>query len=98
MNSPTIYFVQAQPPYGPVKIGYTRRGAPVRVAEGQTFSADEITILAETYGTMDDEKKLHRVFADQRIRGEWFAHGALLAELILHLLEGYSLQTWLEEV
>jgi len=96
LTAPTIYFVQADPS-GPVKIGYTGRRVRARMAEGQTFAPQELTLLAETYGTMADEAKLHRLFAHQRVRGEWFRYEGGLQELVMMLaLEEGTLQAWLD--
>jgi hypothetical protein len=94
---PTVYFVQSDSPNGPVKIGYTGRRVKERMAEGQTFAHQELTLLAETYGTMADEVKLHRLFAPLRVRGEWFRYEGDLRELVMMLmLDEGTLQSWLE--
>ena len=68
-----------------------------RLAEGQTFAHQELTLLVETYGTTADEAKLHRVFAPLRVRGEWFRYEGPLRELVMMLsLEEGTLQSWLE--
>lgn len=95
LNSPTVYFIQDNPPDGPVKIGYTRRAIHARVAEGQTFHANPLTVLTETYGTRKDESALHRRFAHLKIRGELFHYSAEIRDLIHYLVEGGSLQCWL---
>lgn len=92
--SPTIYFVQTEPD-GPVKIGYTRRRVGDRMAEGQTFNAQRILVLAETYGTRHEETLLHQRFRHLRIQGEWFRYGEEVRDLVLHLVEGGNLQSWL---
>lgn len=79
-----------------MKIGFTGRPVRTRMAEGQTFAHQELTLLAETYGTLADEAKLHRVFSEHRVRGEWFNQNPLLRDLVMHLTEGGSLQHWLE--
>lgn len=97
MPPPTVYFIQSDPPDGPVKIGYTGRRVRQRLAEGQTFAHQELTLLAETYGTMADEAKLHRLFASLRLRGEWFRYEGELRELVMMLmLDDVTLQSWLE--
>jgi len=94
---PTVYFVQTESPDGPVKIGYTGRRVRERMAEGQTFAHQELTLLAETYGTPADEAKLHRLFAPLRVRGEWFRYDGDLRELVMMLmLDEVTLQSWLE--
>ena len=80
MPPPTVYFVQAELPDGPVKIGYTGRRVRERMAEGQTFAPQELTLLAETYGTREDEASLHRIFAPLHLRGEWFRYEGELRE------------------
>lgn len=93
---PTVYFIQANGPSGPVKIGYTGRRVSQRLAEGQTFAPEELTVLVEAPGTTADEAKLHRVFSRHHIRGEWFNYGPELQELIWFLIDGGSLSVWLE--
>lgn len=95
VNSPTVYFIQTDPPDGPVKIGHTRRRIQARVSEGQTFNANRILVLAETYGTRDDETLLHDRFQHLRINGEWFQYSPEVQDLVMHLIQGYSLQSWL---
>lgn len=97
MSVPTIYFVQVDRPDGPVKIGYTGRRVQERMAEGQTFSPQELEVLVEAYGTYENEAHLHRIFEPYLIRGEWFSPSPLLWDLIHHLADdGGDLQTWLE--
>lgn len=95
---PTVYFIQANPPEGPVKIGYTGRRASQRLAEGQTFAPEELTVLVEAIGTYEDEAKLHRLFERHRIRGEWFNYAPEIQDLVWHLLDGGSLARWLESL
>ncbi len=96
MDSPTVYFIQAEPPDGPVKIGYTRRKVEDRRAEGQTFSSNPLRVLAETLGTREDESALHHRLSETRLHGEWFTYGDTLRDLIFYLIEGGSLQEWLK--
>jgi superfamily I DNA/RNA helicase len=96
-SHPTIYFVQESPPDGPVKIGFTRRRVRERLAEGQTFAAGQLTLLVETFGSIEDETRLHRLFAPYRIRGEWFEYAPAIRELVSYLaFEDGVLQTWLD--
>lgn len=95
MPSPTVYFLQSADPDAPVKIGYTERPSRERLSEAQTFSAEKLYILIETLGSRDDETALHRRFATLNIRGEWFRYEGELRELVLYLLDGGSLQSWL---
>ena len=94
-RAPTVYLLQAQGPAGPVKIGYSSRSARARARAGQTFHSGELVVLVETRGTPSDEAALHRVFAADRIRGEWFRYSPRIAELVEYLHEGNSLEAWL---
>lgn len=96
MNAPTVYFLQLDPPGGPVKIGYTRRSVYDRVAEGQTFSPQKILVLAETLGSLEDEAKLHQHFSHLRLQGEWFTYDPELKDLVMYLVSGHSLQSWFD--
>lgn len=91
----TIYFMQSNAPDGPVKIGYTSRRTSVRRAEGQTFCCDDLTLLVEADGSMQDERRLHDLFSEIRMRGEWFRYEPPLQQLVLHLMEGYTLGSYL---
>lgn len=93
---PTIYFVQTDPPDGPVKIGYTGRRVQTRLAEGQTFAQDEILLLVETPGNLSDEARLHRIFKDYHHRGEWYRYELPVRELVGYLSEGGSLRSWFD--
>ena len=96
-TNPTIYFIQVDPPDGPVKIGFTGRRVEKRMAEGQTFAPQSLHLLVESHGTLSDEDHLHRIFQKDCIRGEWHQYSPLLRELVSYLaFEDGSLQTWLE--
>lgn len=96
MDCPTVYFIQAEPPFGPVKIGYTRRRVKDRMSEGQTFSSTPLRVLVETLGSRTEETNLHQILSSTRIQGEWFTYSQTLRELILYLIEGGNLKEWLE--
>lgn len=93
--SPTVYFLQTGDPDSPVKIGYTARPTSERLREAKTFSAETLYILTETMGSQADEAALHRRFTGHRLRGEWFRYEGELRELVMYLLDGGSLQSWL---
>lgn len=65
-----IYFVQAAS--GPVKIGFTNDWQKRRAAL-QSGSPERHVLLLLMPGEPADEKALHRVFVEHRVRGEWFA-------------------------
>jgi hypothetical protein len=55
-----------------LKIGFTSSNPYARLATLQTGSPTELTVMAVRPGTMDDERRLHEEFAEERVRGEWF--------------------------
>lgn len=57
-----------------VKIGRAERPAR-RLPALRTASHLDLVIRAHWDGSEDDEKALHRTFADKRVRGEWFEFG-----------------------
>lgn len=78
-----------------MKIGYSGRSGSARAAEGQTFHSEELVVLVETRGTRAHEAALHRMFAPERLQGEWFRYTERIAELVEYLHEGHSLAAWL---
>lgn len=66
-----IYFLQDSKTYA-IKIGYTSGSGESRASQLQTGNASELVLLAEVPGGKDDEAKLHKMFAEHHIRGEWF--------------------------
>lgn len=80
-----IYFVAYKGiTKSPIKIGYTEdyTRLKTRVASMQTGSPWEIEVLGTMEGGYALERDLHRLFADWRIRGEWFQHSTPLINLI----------------
>jgi len=66
-----------------VKIGFTQNVA-ARVAMLQTGTPHELEVLHTTPGGVDEEGRLHALFAEERVRpgGEWFRLGPRLLEYI----------------
>jgi hypothetical protein len=65
-----VYFIQAVDG-GPIKIGHAVN--PIaRLRELQTAHHKELRILAVMDGGIAKEKEIHDIFADSRVRGEWF--------------------------
>lgn len=80
-----VYFIQAA---DRVKIGFAA-DVPARLAQLQTASAASLQLLAVLPNvSMSVERRLHRFFADQRKRGEWFTFSGRLAVLIRHVRSG----------
>ena len=66
-----IYFIQCGE-NGPIKIGYTDNGVETRMAQLQTGCPYELRLLWVYTGNDLTESQLHKEFAHERIRGEWF--------------------------
>lgn len=67
-----IYFIQ-QAKNLLIKIGYTSSDEPTgRLKSGQTWNPDGLEVLLTMPGTQDEEKALHRRFAEANVAGEWF--------------------------
>lgn len=64
-----VYFIQDEDGY--IKIGFAVSVAD-RIKTLQTGSRQELRILATMAGTPKDERKLHRRFRTDHVRGEWF--------------------------
>lgn len=79
-----VYFIQ-QGNSGPIKIG---RAVDVvaRIQALQTASPEPLTLLGVViYGGPRMEARLHRMFAADRLLGEWFAPTDYLYEVIADL-------------
>ncbi len=75
-----VYFVQARH-LGLIKIGFS--GNPQkRLNSLKTGSPDELNILKVIKGSPRLEAELHRRFASDRVRGEWFKPSAALLSFI----------------
>lgn len=77
-----IYFVQAGA-YGPIKIGWSASHPTVRLATLQSANHEELRLLSYRAGTQRDERDLHRLLANCRIRGEWFLLDPCTLERVL---------------
>jgi hypothetical protein len=91
-----IYFVRAGD-QGPVKIGHVEDPATMehRLSALQTGNPVELYIAAEMPGDPDEERMLHRHFAEGRMRGEWFrADTPGLRELISDAVQREALRLW----
>ena len=78
----TLYFVQAGPATGPVKIGSTTNLAR-RLAVLRNANAEPLTLLASLpIRSAADERAIHGRFASHRLSGEWFAPAVELLDYI----------------
>lgn len=65
-----------------IKIGFSGRHPSLgRFAQLQTASAKELKLIGALVGTVNDERDLHRRFAEHHLRGEWFNH---VSEIVEH--------------
>jgi hypothetical protein len=75
----SVYFVQAS--HGPIKIGVATN-VPVRIADLQCANPDPLTLLGALPGSYGHEMLLHRLFAADRMAGEWFRQSDRLLHFI----------------
>ena len=66
-----IYFIQIQPPIGPVKIGISKSVCN-RLATLQTANPYSLELLYSYPGTNEDEQDLMQYWKDYSMKGEWF--------------------------
>jgi hypothetical protein len=67
-----VYFIGADAPDKPIKIGFTQAGPQQRLASLQTSSPYRLEIIATIKGTFEIERRLHELFAGSRLTGKWF--------------------------
>lgn len=83
------YFVQRDD--GLVKIGFTSN-LPKRYRELQLTVSPNIVLLGSVRASMHYEKRLHKMFATQRVEGEWFFRSDLLILYIRAFADKPNLQ------
>lgn len=67
-----IYFIQEKNDKEYVKIGVTTLRMDRRLTNLQVGNPRELEIVLVLRGMYDLEHKLHRYFAEEHVRGEWF--------------------------
>ncbi|MCS3690993.1 GIY-YIG nuclease family protein [Bradyrhizobium elkanii] len=77
-----VYFMTADCPDFPIKIGFTRKDNGRRQRLLQVGCPYALILLGRFAGRQGDERRLHRRFASQRLQGEWFARTPDLLNLI----------------
>lgn len=75
---PVVYFVQVGER---IKIG-TTTGLRGRLESFRTMAGDEPKVLLVVPGSYTEERQAHALFADERIRGEWFRPSERLLQFI----------------
>ena len=74
-----IYFIQAE--NGLIKIGYTRN-LKERLDILRSMSHSKLTLLLVLKGDRKKESRMHEIFQDYRVHGEWFKPEKYLIEYI----------------
>lgn len=67
-----IYFVTADHPDFPIKIGFMEKKNDLRMRGLQTGCPYPLILLGTVTGTYQGERALHRQFGQHRLNGEWF--------------------------
>lgn len=65
------------------KIGYSANHPSTRLAQCQTGNPNSLSLVGFVNGDLETEKELHRRFAANRVRGEWFSLSATDVKSIL---------------
>lgn len=80
-SGPAIYFITCDAPDFPVKIGTSTR-LQDRVTGLRRSMPYPLLVLATFPGGTNEERRLHIMFARQRLNGEWFSRSpAIFAEI-----------------
>jgi T5orf172 domain len=66
-----VYIIGSPRPRSPVKIGYST-SPEQRLDDLRTAHHVDLFILAHGPGGRVEKRALHRMFANERMRGEWF--------------------------
>lgn len=80
-----VYFIRCNAG-GLIKIGYTT-DLPARVASLGHANAVGVSLLASADGGVVAESRLHTMFREYRVRGEWFRPSAPLLDFIANVRE-----------
>lgn len=77
-----VYFIECDYGDRPIKIGVSR-DPKIRLSDHQVSCPWDLRIMHTTPGSFEDEHALHRRFAADLIRGEWFMASPSLLRLVL---------------
>lgn len=73
-----VYFIQSN---GLIKIGFSKN-VKRRIVSLQIGAAEPVVLLGTIAGSQVTEKDVHRLFAKELVRGEWFKPSAMLLAYI----------------
>jgi hypothetical protein len=90
-NQKLIYVICAG---NALKIGWTTGNPKSRLDALQTGNAQKLGLAAMWDGTRDEERALHRRFAQWRIQGEWFLPSDELVEFVKSKQSWCGLAGW----
>lgn len=82
-----VYFIGAAQS-GAIKIGFTTGNPLRRLAALQTANCEDLVLLAVVDGSPQLEGEMHRRFAQNNVRGEWFDPTGALGEFVRNLRHG----------
>jgi hypothetical protein len=81
-----VYFIEALG-LSRIKIGFTARDPLDRLRALQTAAPARLRLLATFSADPEDERRLHGVFSDERVKGEWFTATPRLLAFVAGLVE-----------
>lgn len=70
-----VYFIQCGAG-GPIKVG-TAKNVEHRLANLQSVHHETLTVITAFRGNVHQERKIHALLSEHRIRGEWFKREAV---------------------
>lgn len=79
-----VYFLTAP---GRIKIGHTARPER-RLAQLKAADMEPLEVLAVVNGSRNDERRLHDMLEDHRLRGEWFTDNDQVRKVISGFISG----------
>jgi hypothetical protein len=83
---------------GQVKIGYSAKSPEARLKSMQTGNHEKLTLVWVIAGDDNDERILHNVFKDKRVKGEWFSTANCENYFTKQWVEIYLNSWWIDTV
>lgn len=80
-DKPLVYFIQGELTKR-IKIGKTNTAISERIRNMQTGSPDKLIFLGACFGVNFTEEKMHEVFKEYRLHGEWFEPNEVILNFI----------------